>query len=168
MSNEHWFLRRAEGLEPTEKKTSWSASRAREALRAELTLALRSQMHAGLAIETLRASVDPSSAVCNAPNPFVSFWAGNTPITKDAKGVLDEAKSLIQEFGELQEAALQRAKEACARAETWEQEERRASRIAGGESAAGIARDNAKKARDDEQMAKENAALFRRAIHGNG
>ncbi len=151
-----------------EKKTSWSASRAREALRAELTLVIRSQVHAGLETETLRAAVDPSSMACNAPSQFVSFWVGNTPLTKDAKSVLDEAKVLIQEFGELQEAALQRAKDASVRAETWEQEERRASRIAGGESAAEIARENAKKARADVQMAEENAELFRRAIHGNG
>jgi hypothetical protein len=166
VSSEHWFLRRAEGLEPTEKRSSWSASRAREALRAELALMLRSSVSAGVQVDLLSLAVDPSSVVCNAPDRFMTFWECGTPLTREAKEVFDLAKELVKEFGELQEAALQRAKDARARAERWEQEERRASRIAGGEGAAEIARENVKKARADEQMANENADLFRRASHG--
>jgi hypothetical protein len=166
MNQDHWFLRRAAGLEPTEEKKAWSPSRAREALRAELALMLRSSVSAGVRSDLLSLAVEPLSNVCDAPDRFVTFWEWGVPITQTAKDVLSEAKALMDEYGTMLKTALQQAKEHRARAETWEQEERRASRMAGGEAAANVARENAKMAREKERDAEEYAALFRRAIHG--
>jgi hypothetical protein len=168
VSEKHWFLQRAAGLVPADEKKAWSVSRAREALRAELALLRSSPVCGDVTIDALVTAVDPSNTLCCGPIQFVSFWTGKTPLTKNVKDVFDDAKALIKEFGQLQEGALQCAREARARAETWEQEERRALRMAGGEAASNIARMNAEDARAKENEANEAADLYHRAIHGNG